>query len=94
MAAEPADTDVLLRFDRVSVVFDDVKALDGISFEVRPAQTKVVLGAAGSGKTTLLKVAIGLIRPSSGKVFLFGREIERRTGCSIFGYRLEGSGPG
>jgi len=73
MTAEPAGQDVLLRFENVSVVFDDVRALDSLSFEVRPAQTKVVLGAAGSGKTTMLKVAIGLVRPSSGRVFLFGR---------------------
>lgn len=87
MAAATADTDVLLRFDRVSVVFDDVKALDGISFEVRPAETKVLFGAAGSGKTTLLKVAIGLIRPTSGSVFLLGRDITRMKEYDLFALR-------
>lgn len=87
MAAEPAATDVLLRFDRVSVMFDDVKALDGISFEVRPGQTNIVLGAAGSGKTTVLKVAMGLIRPTSGRVFLFGREITRMKEHELFSLR-------
>jgi phospholipid/cholesterol/gamma-HCH transport system ATP-binding protein len=87
MPAAPAETDVLLRFDRVSVVFDDVKALESISFEVRPAQTKVVLGSAGSGKTTMLKVAIGLIRPTSGRVFLFGHDITRMKEYELFKLR-------
>jgi phospholipid/cholesterol/gamma-HCH transport system ATP-binding protein len=87
MAAEPADTDVLLQFEGVSVFFDEVKALDSLSFEVRPAQTKVVLGAAGSGKTTLLKVAIGLIRPSAGRVSLFGHDITRMKEHELFKLR-------
>jgi len=87
MTAEPAGQDVLLRFENVSVVFDDVRALDSLSFEVRPAQTKVVLGAAGSGKTTMLKVAIGLVRPSSGRVFLFGRDITRMKEKELFKLR-------
>ena len=35
-------------------------------------ETRVLFGAAGSGKTTLLKVALGLLKPDSGRVFLFG----------------------
>src|SRR5438552_3759542 len=85
--AKPADNDVLLRFENVSVTFDEVKALDRLSFEVRPGQTKVVLGAAGSGKTTLLKSAMGLIRPTSGRVFLFGRDITRMKEHELFHLR-------
>ena len=87
MATAAADTDVLLRLERVSVIFDEVKALDNVSFEVRPAQTKIILGAAGSGKTTLLKVAMGLVRPSSGRVFLFGRDITRMRERDLFELR-------
>jgi len=87
MAAESAESDVLLRFDHVTVAFDDVKALDDISFEVRPAQTKIILGAAGSGKTTLLKTAIGLVRPNSGRVFLFGQDITRMSEHALFDLR-------
>ena len=77
----------LLLFDNVRVQFDDVLALDGISFEMFAGETRVVLGAAGSGKTTLLKTAIGLIRPDAGKVFLFGREITGLEERELFDLR-------
>jgi phospholipid/cholesterol/gamma-HCH transport system ATP-binding protein len=83
------DADVLLRFANVTVAYDEVKALDNVSFEMRPAQTKVVLGAAGSGKTTLLKAAIGLVRPDSGRVFLFGQDISRMKEHELFNLRAK-----
>src|SRR5579872_2121552 len=82
-----AGNEVILRFEDVSVAFDDVTALDRLSFEVRPAQTKIILGAAGSGKTTLLKTAIGLVRPDSGRVFLFGEDITRMDEHKLFHLR-------
>lgn len=83
------DADILLRFANVTVAYDEVKALDNVSFEMRPAQTKVVLGAAGSGKTTLLKAAIGLVRPDSGNVFLFGQDISRMKEHELFNLRAK-----
>jgi phospholipid/cholesterol/gamma-HCH transport system ATP-binding protein len=65
----------VLRFEHVTVRFDDAVALDDISFEVTSGETRVIYGAAGSGKTVLLKTALGLLRPASGSVFVFGREI-------------------
>lgn len=65
----------LLRVEHITVRFDQLVALDDISFEMKAGETRVVLGAAGSGKTTLLKTALGLIKPDSGQVFLFGRDI-------------------
>src|SRR6266849_10520668 len=64
-----------LKFDHVSVAFDDKRALENVSFEVPPGDTRILLGAAGSGKTTVLKAALGLIKPNSGRVFVFGRDI-------------------
>lgn len=77
----------MLRFEDVSLSFDDVPALDRISFELRAGNTRVILGAAGSGKTTLLKTAIGLIKPDSGKVFLLGEEITQREERQLFQIR-------
>ncbi len=90
MAAEQAVNDhALLRFEDVSVHFDDVTALDRISFEVRPGQTKIVLGAAGSGKTVLLKTAIGLVRPDSGRVFLLDHDITKMEERDLFDVRAK-----
>ncbi len=49
--------------------------LDGISFDVYPGEILVVLGGSGCGKTTLLKHMVGLIRPFSGSVRYWGRDI-------------------
>ncbi len=67
--------DRLLRFDAVSLRFDEIVALDSVSFAMGAGETRVILGAAGSGKTTLLKTALGLIQPDSGHIYLFGQEI-------------------
>ncbi len=81
------DTPSLLLFDNVGVKFDDLVALEGISFEMRAGETRVILGAAGSGKTTLLKAALGLIRPDSGRIYLFGREINDLKEKELFAIR-------
>ena len=65
----------VLRFERVTVAFDGVPALRDLSFEMHEGESRVILGAAGSGKTVLLKTALGLLRPASGAVYVFGRDI-------------------
>ena len=79
----------LLRFEKVSLRFDEIVALENISFELFPGETRVVLGAAGSGKTTLLKTAIGLLKPDSGRVVLFGRDITDMTESQLFDLRSD-----
>ncbi len=81
------NTEDVLRFEDVCVSFHGETALDKISFTLRPGQTTVVYGAAGSGKSVMLKTAIGLIRPDSGKVFLFGKEITKVAEEELFGIR-------
>jgi phospholipid/cholesterol/gamma-HCH transport system ATP-binding protein len=77
-----------LRFENVSVTFGpDVIALDNVSFEVGSGETLIVMGAAGSGKTTLLKTAMGLIRPSSGRIFLFGEDVTGKPESEWFEIR-------
>ena len=86
-ASTPAVTESLLRFEAVSLHFDETVALDSVSFEMGPGETRVILGAAGSGKTTLLKAAIGLIRPDSGRIYLFGEEITGLKENQLFDIR-------
>jgi phospholipid/cholesterol/gamma-HCH transport system ATP-binding protein len=62
-------------FDDVSIGFNDQPVLDHISFQVKVGETRVLLGPAGVGKSVLLKLAIGLLRPDSGRIFLFGEDI-------------------
>jgi phospholipid/cholesterol/gamma-HCH transport system ATP-binding protein len=86
-ASTTAATESLLRFEAVSLHFDETVALDSVSFEMGPGETRVILGAAGSGKTTLLKAAIGLIQPDSGRIYLFGEEITGLKENQLFDIR-------
>ena len=85
--ASPSGLESLLRFEKVSLHFDEIVALDSVSFELHAGDTRVVLGAAGSGKTTLLKAAIGLICPDSGRIFLLGKEITGLKEAQLFEIR-------
>jgi phospholipid/cholesterol/gamma-HCH transport system ATP-binding protein len=77
----------ILRFEHVNVSFDGVPALVDFSFELRQGEARIILGAAGSGKTVLLKTALGLVRPDSGSVYLFGENITRFTEQQLFDIR-------
>ncbi len=59
----------------LGVQFDDRQILQQIDFSIPPGQAVALLGANGAGKSTLLRVLATLIRPSKGKLELFGRAI-------------------
>jgi phospholipid/cholesterol/gamma-HCH transport system ATP-binding protein len=82
----PGET-TILRFDKVSVNFDDTRALDGVSFEMGPGDTRIVFGAAGSGKTTMLKTVLGLVRADAGKVVLFGQDVTHFKESQLYDIR-------
>ena len=50
------------------------RAVDGISFEIRPHEIFGLLGPNGSGKSTTIKMILGLLRPSRGRLLVFGRD--------------------
>ena len=77
----------LIRFEDVSIAFDEGEVLRGISFEVVPGETKVILGESGSGKTVLLKLAAGLLRPQSGRVVVMGRDLTEMKEVDLLDFR-------
>src|SRR5579871_1076139 len=77
----------VLRFEDVSVLFDEVPALSHVSFQAFAGESRIILGAAGSGKTVLLKTALGLVRPDSGRVFVFGKDISVMEEHDLFDIR-------
>lgn len=87
MPAEAAKS--ILRFEKVSVSFEGTPALEDVSFEVLEGGTRIILGAAGSGKTVLLKTALGLVRPDSGAVYLFGQDITNMSEQEMFDIRSQ-----
>jgi ABC-type multidrug transport system ATPase subunit len=57
--------------------YGDHRALDGVDLTVRPREVYGLLGPNGAGKTTLMKVLLGLQRPTSGTVEIFGHPVSR-----------------
>ena len=97
---EQTETMISLRNLRVS--YGDREILHGIDFDVMRGETLVILGGSGSGKSTLLRALVGLERPSSGEIWLRGKnlaaisggemdEIRKKIGMSFQGSALFGS---
>jgi len=76
-----------IEFENVSLAFEEKQVLDGISFQLLQGETKSIFGIAGSGKSTLLKLALGLIRPDSGRIFVLGEEVTAITENQLFELR-------
>jgi phospholipid/cholesterol/gamma-HCH transport system ATP-binding protein len=79
---------VALEFENVSIAFEERQILDGISFQLRLGETKAIFGVAGSGKSTILKLALGLLKPDSGRIRLLGEEVTEMTEDQLFVLRL------
>jgi osmoprotectant transport system ATP-binding protein len=62
----------MFRLEQVSKAFRGTPALDGISLEVAPRSTTVLIGPSGCGKSTLLRLLIGLLQPDAGTVSFDG----------------------
>src|SRR5256884_323568 len=99
-AATQSEAMISLRNLRVS--YGEREILHGISFDVMHGETLVILGGSGSGKSTLLRTLVGLERPSSGEIWLRGKnlatiseqemeEIRKKIGMSFQGGALFGS---
>ena len=65
-----------LEFRNVSVAFDDKPALIDLSFQLHKGEMIFVTGESGSGKSILLRLAMGLLKPDAGQIFVGEREIE------------------
>jgi ABC-2 type transport system ATP-binding protein len=93
-AVEPDGEEVPLRFEGVSKAYKDgFVAVRDLSFEVRRGQVLGLLGPNGAGKTTSLRMLMGLIRPTEGRISVFGHEA--RAGAPVLsrlGSFVEGTG--
>jgi phospholipid/cholesterol/gamma-HCH transport system ATP-binding protein len=76
-----------VRFENVSIGFEGKEVLTDVSFEVARGETRILLGPAGVGKSVLLKLANGLLRPDSGRIFVFGYEISAMSEGELYPLR-------
>jgi len=77
----------LISFKGVSIGFDEGDVLRGISFEVWPGETKVLLGESGSGKSVLMKMAAGLMRPDAGRIWVMGQDLSELPERELLDFR-------
>ncbi|OUZ12788.1 ABC transporter ATP-binding protein [Aeromicrobium sp. PE09-221] len=78
--------------DRLSKHFGQVKAVDDLSFAVRPGAVTGFLGPNGAGKTTTLRMLLGLMRPTSGRALIGDQSYtELRHPAQTVGATLEAS---
>ncbi|SDF80563.1 branched-chain amino acid transport system ATP-binding protein [Blastococcus aurantiacus] len=73
----------LLSLDDVSIQFGGLKALDGVSFDVREGEILGLIGPNGAGKTTCFNVMTGVYQPTSGEVRFAGEPLGRRKRFAI-----------
>jgi phospholipid/cholesterol/gamma-HCH transport system ATP-binding protein len=64
-----------IEFRNVTMMFDDRKILNNLSFKVMKGETKIILGGSGSGKSTTIKLVLGLLKPDSGQILVDGEDI-------------------
>ena len=57
----------------------EVRALDGVNFEVEKGEFVAIVGTSGSGKSTMLHIIGGLDNPTSGKVIVDGQDLSHMT---------------
>jgi ABC-2 type transport system ATP-binding protein len=67
----------VLRVLQLTKAFNEVIAVDRLSFSISRGEIVGILGANGAGKTTTLQMILGLIRPTSGRIEIFGKELEQ-----------------
>lgn len=75
----------MIRFNKVSKTYPGQKraALDGIDLEIEKGEFVFLVGASGSGKSTFLRLILREIRPTSGQVFVAGKEINRLANWKV-----------
>ena len=86
-AQEPAAS--AIEFNDVHLEFEDNEVLRGVSFRVALGETKALFGVAGSGKSTILKLALGLLKPDSGRILVLGNDVTQTPEQDWFGFRAK-----
>ena len=69
--------------------FGSKRALNNINLKISDGETLAIIGGSGSGKSTLLRLMIGLIKPSSGNIFIDGEDISNFTEEQMTKIRLK-----
>ena len=87
LASTQDSSSIAIAFEDVAIAFEGRNILDGISFHLSHGETKAIFGIAGSGKSTLLKLAMGLMKPDAGHIYVLGEDITQMREEDLFELR-------
>jgi putative ABC transport system ATP-binding protein len=79
----------LVEIENLRKEFANVRALDGVSFEVQAGEWIAIMGPSGSGKTTVINILGGLDTPTSGRAIVDGTDVARLDESSLARFRSE-----
>jgi ABC-2 type transport system ATP-binding protein len=85
-------TGPVVSFENVSKHYGSLKAVDGLSLDLRPGETVALLGPNGAGKSTSLDMLLALRKPTSGKIRMFGRDPYHAVKNGLVGAMLQSGG--
>ena len=73
-------SDIILEMSQITKIYDNgIVANRNVDFSLRAGEIHALVGENGAGKTTLMKILFGMERPSSGKIFLNGKELDMHS---------------
>ena len=76
-----------IEFRNVTMIFDDRKILNNLSFKVMKGETKIILGGSGCGKSTTIKLVLGLLKPDEGQILVDGEDITNYSESQMMSVR-------
>lgn len=76
-SASPAPRQAVLSIDSVVRTYGPVKAVDGVSLEIKAGELVALLGPNGAGKSTLFQLLSGLFTPDAGRITIMGHDMAR-----------------
>src|SRR6201984_1175810 len=79
----PATSEAMISLRDLRVHYGEREILHGISFDVLPGETLVILGGSGSGKSTLLRTLVGLEKPSGGEILIKGQDLAKASASEL-----------
>ena len=77
------ENEYLVEMRHITKVFPGVKALDDVSFDLKPGEVHILMGENGAGKSTLMKVLAGAYIPDNGELYISGEKITKFDPVSL-----------
>jgi ABC-type transport system involved in resistance to organic solvents, ATPase component len=79
----------VVKVENLNLIIEGRHILKNVSFQINKGEIFTILGGSGSGKTTITKCIVGLLKPTSGTIKVFGKEITQINPLELNGLRKE-----